>query len=1027
MRFRSLGTTCLMGLSGLLAPAWIGLSDCNIVCADEPAARFLGRLRDEGLYEMGLKYLDIGAAKNRLPASMKEDLPLERVILLQDSLKTMKTLQQRDERIAAIENGFKEFISGFPKHPRRSEAQTKYGDLLLSRAQTALDDSKKDENKANIESLRAKARGYFDQAHGLYAKIIEELVPILDSMAGDKIKPNDVAGRELRDRYRNEYRQAQILEAKMMEFISQTYEPQSAEWKDWLTKSEAAFNELIDKKLVGSKEAGWKMLSLLYRGEVQSQLGKVEEARDSFVRVAETDFKTWKIQAISGIVRLDASEKSGKYEVGIDKGEETLKTANSNDRVEPVWLDLQLAIAEARLAWSKKLEDKKDEGKFKNNRRMARELLQTIVKRPGPHQTKAKKLLNDLGVETVEKADEKIPDTKTFADALKVARERLERGESAEATLPIVEQQGNDDQVAGVKDDIARDRRQAIEVYSRALRLFKDKDSREDLLEAKFLLSYLYLKTEQYWESVALSQELMISGKGTDKALRSGGFALMGLSKLIAEAPADRQASLLPALESLARKLLAIAPDSEEGGNAVELLVKLALLNKRYDEAEKFVAMGSGKGGAGASILGQLLWADYRTKVAEHRSSKTELSAEEQSLKPRAERLLRATWDDLPIDKMDKNLVMGCNALANIYLSNDRIDEALLILNDASKGASHLAETTAGIEPSIKLEALRLKLQALVQAAGNGTAPLSADDVAAIVNKMKELSAADESLLIRALSNLAVDLKSKLDATTDLEQKAKLASAFGVLIQQLISVSSDIGTLDNAGTAIFSVASAMLKTPSMVDNGKQLMAISEEAFSKVATKSEADLIAAGRKPDDFQFKLALAKSGAGKFEEAHKIFVQSLTKSASNLTIQVEAARNLQSWSAGTNVDLLNKSYRGTEPDAKKKNIVWGWGQISQVTSSRINQFKDVFFESRYNIAKCLRLIGLTETDPAKKKTKLEAAVDSIRKTYKTYPELGGPEHLPNYEKLLLELQRDLGQPGAGLAAFNTPAAANKE
>ena len=52
--------------------------------ADEPAKRFLSRLREEGYYDQGLKYLEISAAKNRLPDSMKADLPLERVILMQE-------------------------------------------------------------------------------------------------------------------------------------------------------------------------------------------------------------------------------------------------------------------------------------------------------------------------------------------------------------------------------------------------------------------------------------------------------------------------------------------------------------------------------------------------------------------------------------------------------------------------------------------------------------------------------------------------------------------------------------------------------------------------------------------------------------------------------------------------------------------------------------------------------------------------------------------------------------------------------
>ena len=1005
--------------------------------AEEPVKKFLARLRDEGLSETGIKYLDLCAARDRLPASMKGDLPLERNILLQDSIKNAKTPQQRDERIAAIEQGYKQFLDASPTHPRRSEAQTKLGDLLLERAQTFLSDSKKDENKESATTLRSKARDVYTEAMGLYAKIIEELKPILESMKGDKIKASDTEGKERREQYQKDYRGAQILNAKMMEFMSQTYDPQSADWRKWLENSEAALSQIIEKT-TGPTEAGRRMLSLLYRGEVQRQLGKIDDARESFTRVSENEgpgiFRTWKVQAIAAIVRLDSTEKSAKFEAAIDRGETTLKQATANDRNEPEWIDLQLAVAEARMAFSKTLEEKKDENKFRNNRKAAREMLQAIVKKQGARDAaivetvrKAKKLLSELGIEIAEKIDTKLPETRTFAEACKAGRERLDRAESTDATLPILEQQlvkadaetkqSVGDQVKKIKEDSLRDRMQAIELYERALRLFREKDDRSELLEAKYLLSYMFLRTDQYWESVAIAQELVVPASGVDKAENAGGFALLGLNKLIVEAPSERQMALVPPLEKLAGKLFEISPDSDNAQGAVELLVKLALINKRFDEAEKYIATWQSKGGSSVSILGKILWSEYRTNSAKHRSEKTEETASDASLKQRAEKLLASSWENLVPAKTDKNVIAGVNTLASIYLSTDRIDEALSVLNDPQKGAILLIETKSDLEPSLKLEAYRLKLQAMVQAAGQGKGPLSSDEVTRVVQKMKDLSASDDSLLTSSLRNLAVEIKSKLEATKNMDDQAKLGVAFGVLIQQLISFSSDVGTLDSAGTSILNLASDMVKVPALAPNGKQLMLIAEEAFSKIANKPEADLVAAGRKPEEFQFRLAQSKSGAGKHEEAHKLFVKALTKSETVLQIQVEAARNLQEWSAGKDAELLKMALLGTEPNDKKAKMVWGWGKISEKTLARINDFKDTFFEARLNIAKCRRMIALTESGDPRKKA-LERAVADIRQTMLNFPELGGPDHEPKFSKLLLELQLDLGKPTIGLNEF---------
>ena len=999
-------------LVGILAVILLSSTAAN---ADEPAKRFLKRLREEGYYDQGLKYLEISAAKNRLPANMMADLPLERVILMQESLRTVKTPQQRDERMLAIEKGFKEFLASAPTHSRRSETQTKLGDLLLDRAQSALDESKKPENVISSESWRSKSRQAYTEAMDLYTKISEELKPILESMAGDKIKTIKVDGKdakeltELREQYQREYRQSQILQAKTMEFIAQTYDAQTPQRRTWLEKAEASFIAVVDKT-IGSQEAGRRMLSLLYLAEVQGQLEKIDEARNSYTRVAENEgegiFRTWRVQAVTGIIRLDSSEKSAKYDAAIQRGEEAFKTATAKERDDPEWLDLQLATAEARLAWARTLDERKDETKYKNNRRVARETLQTILKKKGPHLAKAKQYLSELGIETVETVDVKLPETKSWADTIKIARERLDRAESAESTLP---------------NDAARDRKQSIELYLRALRLHKDSDSREDLLEAKFLLAYLHLKTEQYWESVALSQELLSSGKGTDKAQKCGGFALMGLGKIISEVPSDRQLAFVATLERLANQLILIDPASEEAQNAIDLLVKLDLIHKKYDEAEKHIALGQGNSsGGGASMLGQILWGDYQQAAYEHRKNKTDESPEDLGKKQRSEKLLRSTWDAMQVVKADKNMVTGVNALASIYLMSDRIDEALMTIDAPTKGAIALTTTVKGLDPSVQLEAYRLKLQAMVQAAGSGKQQLSTESVNQVVQKMKELSGADDSALTNALNNLAVKLLMKLESSESTEEQAKLGAAFGVLIQQLVGVSSDIAILDSVGSSVLSLARKMRDTPSLAANAKPLMVIAEAVLSKVAAKPAAELIEAKRKPEELQLKLALAKSGAGKFEEAHALFVQTLIANPKNLTLQVEAARNLQMWANGKDIELIKKAVFGAEPDAKKTNILWGWGKINSVTAARVSDFKEIFFEARLSISSGLRAIALGETNAEKKKQGLERALSKIRETVQTYPELGSPEIRTSFEKLLRELQQDLGKPVIGLQEFKS-------
>lgn len=999
--------------------------------AEEPAKRFLERLKDEQMYDTAVKYLDSLAAKNRVPAAMQADLPLERIILLQESLKTVRNPAQFEERNSQIEKGYKDFLATASNHPRRSEARLKLADMLLERGQRSLTESNRDENKAAPEPLRAKARVSFEEANGVFLATQEELKPLLESLAGDKVKPNEAEKLELRARSQTEYRQAEILQGITMKFIAETFPEGSADWKQWLEKSEAKLNELVNKTS-GSKEAGRRFLSLLNRGFVQSLLGKIDEARDSFTRVADNDepgiFRLWKVQAIAGMVRLDSSAKSPKYEVAIQRGEEFLKTADARERDNSEWLDLQMAIAEARMAWGKALDEKQDQGKFRNNRREARELLQRLVKEKGEHQSKAKRMLSELGIEAKSPEDTKLPDVRTFADAIKAARERLDRAESSESALQILDQQlvaleadqrgPIQEQMDSVKADATRDREQAITLYRRSLDLYRDSDSRDDLLQSRFLLSYLMLRTEKYPEAVAISQLIMQTAKGSETAAKSAGFALMGLRNIIAEATPERQQALMPSLESLAKLISITAPGSADFDGAVELLVKLALISKNWSDAERYINMGGGKGGSSTTILGRILWAQYRTNAVEHRKNKTEETAEDADLKARAEKLLSKGWDALDANKADASAIEGVNTLASLYLTENKLQEAEKVINDPAKGSIVLLDKVPELNAAIKLEAYRLNLQAMVQSAGKGLTQLSAEQVTKAVNSMKLLD--NGTLLSNSLRSLAAELQEQLETTKDLEQKAKLADAYSVLIQQLVAVNSDAVTLNGAGTSLYTLAVSMEKSPGMATKIKPMMEVCEAAFEKLSKVSASDLSDAGLKPEAVQLKLALAKRGSGKFKDAHEILVKSLTASNSNITLQLEAARNLQQWADGKDKELLEKALNGTAPNDKKKNIIWGWGQVSTITSKYPNQ-RDAFFEARYNIAVCRRLIAL-HPQQAKRKETLERAINDIRQTFVSYPDFGGPEDKARSEALLKQLQQELGQQQTGLAAFQTGA-----
>jgi tetratricopeptide (TPR) repeat protein len=276
--------------------------------------------------------------------------------------------------------------------------------------------------------------------------------------------------------------------------------------------------------------------------------------------------------------------------------------------------------------------------------------------------------------------------------------------------------------------------------------------------------------------------------------------------------------------------------------------------------------------------------------------------------------------------------------------------------------------------------------------------------------------AGDTTMLPKSLQNLAAELQNQMEVNKNPEQQAKLASCFKILIDQLTGVSSDPAVIESAGAAMIVLATNLEKVPALAARAPEMMATAEKAYAKLSTLSPEELEKIKRKPEEIMLKLGLAKRGAKKYEEANKLFIEALQKNQSNITVQIEAARNLQLSSGGKDIEKLKSAMLGAETLPNKKKLIWGWGQIAQVTA-RYPNFQKEFFEARLNIARCRGLIGDASSGADKQKL-YEAAIADISQTYSRFPELGTPETRNEFDRLLREMQQKASKPATGLAGL---------
>jgi hypothetical protein len=108
-----------------------------------------------------------------------------------------------------------------------------------------------------------------------------------------------------------------------------------------------------------------------------------------------------------------------------------------------------------------------------------------------------------------------------------------------------------------------------------------------------------------------------------------------------------------------------------------------------------------------------------------------------------------------------------------------------------------------------------------------------------------------------------------------------------------------------------------------------------------------------------------------------------------------------------------------TNPDKTKqgRNVIWGWGEIGNRTAGD-PRFKDQFNEARFNLALCRYNLALATKDATKKTDTLKRAAQDISVTLGLYGSSTDDKWRTQYDTLLRNVQKGLGERPIGLQAL---------
>ncbi|MEM8666650.1 MAG: hypothetical protein AAGG48_03995 [Planctomycetota bacterium] len=987
-----------------LAVTVLAVTSPTVWADGEPAEEFLKRLRAAGYYDTAIAYLDRIDQYPGVDPKVLDAIRLEKAQTYIDAAIDTRSSKTRDEFFAKAESELAEFLKQ-GSHPRASEARLQLGKLQMVRA-AQLMTGEVDQSK------RAAARESYLAAAKTFDQIREELRTELEGMQGAKIDANDAEAKALRDRFRGEYLQALSSAGQARHYAALTYRDPGTEGKELLETALKSYTDLTEKYSGFVQGA----MAMLYRGQVQEELGEDAQALDSYLRMLEQPeadpLRDGKFQAMAGFIRLSMRDTPPKIEASITRGQPLLEDIRPNERGLPSVQELRLEIAKVYLAKANSDDDTIKPAEKKRAESSGRQLLIQITKQPGEQAETANRLLAEMGIDleaTAELPTAEEPDS--LEDALTAARELLSTADALQQSLMILENQGDNsadivEQKKEIKKQLAESRIIAIQLLRRGLSMVTT-DADVDLVhQTRHFLSYLLYQEERFRESAVVGTYLARNAPSSELGLRGGLLALNSLQLLLSEQPNNLQ--LVDQLESLGQFLSKTWPDNPDASAAQGVMVKLALRNNRWDEARetvKLMAEGNEKAYF-YRLMGQLQWNEYVQAKQNGKDSEATKSLEQ------AQTDLKAGLDGIPGKLVDPEGMRAALILAKTYLKQGDNESASNVMDNEKYGPVPLMKAQGPPDSKFPSDLYATELQVVV-------GMMSADDADAqallaraveVMESLRKSVTGDDAQkkLTDIYIRLARDIREQLDNALP-QKKARLIAAFRLLLDRISATSEDAATLRWVGQTLVDLGQASMAPNQTKANGQaaELLKTAIETFKRLKTiDSEA--------PMAVDYLLGKSYRLVGEYKNSVDVFKELLSEKPTMLDAQMEAARAYEYWAAEVPPKYTGKWYEfalmGAKPGPDQRPIIWGWGKISQQTN-RDPKYREIFFDARYHVALCRYRWGT-----AIKSTKvIKQSSKDIMDVYRLNPAMGGPEQKARFDTLLKLIQTKLGEPAKGL------------
>lgn len=1043
-RYRNVACWFLIGMLGL------GLAGpVPPTPSAEPAAEFLQALRERGYHDAALDYLERLKTSALVPAEFREVLLYEIGTTLIDASRTQRDLTLREKQLDEARDALTRFVGQSSAHPLASAANSQLGNMLVERARIKIEQSKKP--KADKATLLADARKIYDDAYKVFVRSQNDLKEKLAKMKA--IDPDEKKDTEVRDRFRADYLQAQLLAAAIKEETADTAQKGTEDYKTLLGTAAKEYAEIYDK--YRTRLAG--LYARMYQGRCQLKLDNCKDALALFGELLEQpdnpdEFRRLKMAVLMLAAEAWAKNKPPLWTEAVTRLQPFVDGARPNEEKEETWIKLRMELAKAQ--WALKEELKAKNPKDPQLRKLetdARKNILFVSKQTGDWQQEARQLLADWGGPKIEEGAK--PEPRTFAEARQAGRDALEAMQTANMVLNTLPGRIEKEQDAAVKADLQKQLAEAKETIGAALadakRYFRlalhlaRRDSEvklDDVNVVRYFLCFLYYTTGDYYEAALMGEFLAKRYPSSSGARESAKIAMAAYVKLYSDNKSEDKAFESRHIVAICNYITQKWPDQPEAVEALNTLIPFMIREGKLDDAERYlqgIPVDSPKRGDAEIKTGQAMWGAYLRGMQEIRGWEADQAtipagvdvaakkASLEQLKARAQKVLMDGVSRMAqAATVSESLAVAALSLAQIFVDTDQTAKAVALLEDPRVGPLVLvqkedpATAREGYAGETYKTALRAYISSLAGAANSDAIMKKAD---AVMDAMKKAIPDDKRIPMYV--SLARDLEEQMKLATP-QAKAALSKGFEGFLIRIRGGTTEFPVLNWIAETFSSIGASFFEAEQRLtaDAKKHY----DEAAATYKTILDKVTFEDPRLKTQVMLRYALTQRRLGGFTEAKKVYLEILQQNAMMVNVQIEAAKMYQEWAAYPGKEALyDRAIKGAEPNPKtQSNFIWGWAHMGNVTAKN-PKFRDTFHEARYSLAVCRYNQGKTQKSKTDQNTFFEKAKQDILRTMQLYGT--GPEWenwKPKYDALMRNIQKSLGEKPTGLPPQAVPAGA---